>query len=53
MTQEDRERIGFVLRAWSVKSRRPPKLNPMADEAITRSNVGGLGSLVYICGLYL
>ena len=26
-----------------------PKLSPMADDAITRGGIGGLGSLVYIC----
>ena len=49
--------IAFVsrlfLRMWSTKTIRPPKLSPMADDAInTRDGVGGLGSPVYIYGLY-
>ena len=32
-------------------NRKTPKLSPMADDAITRSGIGSLVSLVYICGV--
>ena len=34
------------------KNQKTPNLSPMADDAITRGDIGGLGSPVYICGLY-
>ena len=42
--------LHLFLSVWSAKTRRPPKLSPMADDAITRGGVEGLVSLVYICG---
>ena len=33
------------------KNPQTPKLSPMADDTITWGSIGGLGSLVYICGL--
>ena len=46
---------GLVLRKLVFacvvgKNQKTPKLSPMADDAITRGGIGGLGSLVYICG---
>ena len=35
---------------WSANPK-TPELSPMADDAIPRGGIGGLGSLVYICGL--
>ena len=41
--------LRLFLHVWSAKSQSTPKLRPMADDAITRSGMEGLGSLVYIC----
>ena len=42
----------FVLRlflhVWSAKNPKTPTLSPMADDAITRGSIRGLGSPVYI-----
>ena len=48
---EDRECIYFAFAFACVvgKTRRPPKLSTMADDAITRGGIGSLLSLVYIC----
>ena len=50
--REDHERIGFgFVFAWVVsKNPKTPKLSPMGDDAITQCGIGGLVSLVYICG---
>ena len=50
-TREDRERICFAFAFAFVVSKNPktPKLSPMADKAIARGGIGGLGSLLYIC----
>ena len=55
MADEDREHIGFafVFACAVGKTPKTPKLNLMADEAITQGGIGGLGSLVYICGKYM
>ena len=52
MARKDRERIGFAFVFVCVVGKNPktPKLSPIADDAITRGGIGGLGSLVYICG---
>ena len=45
----------FVVRLFCVcdgQKFEDPKLRPMADDAITQSGIGGLGSLVYICEAY-
>ena len=49
---EDRECIFLVfvfLHVWLAKIQKTPKLSPMAEDTITRGDIGGLGSL-YICG---
>ena len=38
----------FFLRVWSAKTQSTPNLSPMADDAITRGSIGGLGSPMYI-----
>ena len=46
----------FVLRVFCVCGQQKPenpKLSPMADDAIKRGGIGGLGSLVYIGGYQL
>ena len=52
MTCKDRDRIGFafVFACMVGKILNTPKLSLMADKAIIRNNIGGLGSLVYIWG---
>ena len=45
--------LRLLLRVWSAKTRRPPKLSPMADDAITRGGIGSLVSPLYICGMYI
>ena len=40
----------LFLRVWSAKNLKTPKLSPVAEDTITRGSIGGLGSLVYICG---
>ena len=52
MASEDCERICFLFVFACVVNKNPktPKLSPMAGDAITRGGIGGLGSLVYICG---
>ena len=43
----------LVLHLYCVRGRqnpKTPKLSFMADAAITRGGIGGVGSLVYICG---
>ena len=51
-TRKDRERIccAFAFVCVIGKNLKTPKLSPMADDAITRGGIGGLGSLVYIYG---
>ena len=51
MAHKDCGRIGFAFASACVVGKNPedPKLSPMADNAIIRDSVGGLGSLVYIC----
>ena len=44
MGHEDRGRIGFAC-----MFNKNPILSPMADNTIIRGNMGGLGSLVFIC----
>ena len=48
---EDCERtcFAFIFTCVVVKNPKTPKLSPMADDAITRSGIGGLVSLC-ICG---
>ena len=43
------EDSAFVF-VWAVGKNRRPKLRPIADDAIICVGIGGLGSLVYICG---
>ena len=52
MAREDCGRISFAsVFAWVVgKNPKTPKLSHMADNAFTRGGIGGLRSLVYICG---
>ena len=33
-----------------TKNPKTPNLNPMADDAITRGGIQGLGSPMYVCG---
>ena len=40
--------LHLLLCVWKAKFWRPPT---MADDAITQGSIGGLGSLVYICGV--
>ena len=51
MVCKDHGCIGFAFAFECViaKNLKTPKLSPMADSAITRGGIGGLGSLVYIC----
>ena len=51
MAPEDRGRICFayVFACVIDKPQRPP-MSPMADDVITQGGIGGLKSLVYICG---
>ena len=60
MVREDCERscftfiFGYVVGIFGCmvcKNQETPKLSSMADDAITRGGIGGLGSLVYICAL--
>ena len=48
MAHEDRGCICFAC----VVGKKPktPNLSPMADDAITRGGIRGLGSPLYICG---
>ena len=39
----------LILRVWSAKPD-DPQIEHMVDDAITWSNIGSLGSQVYICG---
>ena len=50
--REDCERICFAFTFACVVGKNPktPKLNPMADDAITRVGIGSLVSPSYICG---
>ena len=51
MTHKDCARIGFAF-CFCVRGRQNPEdpiLSPMADDVITQGDIGGLGSLVYIC----
>ena len=52
MTRKDRGRIGCAFGFACVVDKNPktPKLSSMADDAFTWGGIGGLGSLVYICG---
>ena len=52
MACEDHGRIGFmsVFECMVGKNLKTPKLSSMVDNAITRGGIGGLGSLMYICG---
>ena len=54
MTRKDRGRICFVWVFACVvgKNLKTPNLSPMAYDAITLDGTGGLGSLVYIYGVY-
>ena len=51
MAPEDRECIcvAFVSACVIGKPQRPP-MSPMADDTITLGGIGGLRSLVHICG---
>ena len=40
----------FVFACVVVKNPRTPNLSPMADNAITRGSIRGLGSPLYVCG---
>ena len=40
--------LHFRLCGWQKPE--DPQIEPIANEAITRGSIGGLGSLVYICG---
>ena len=53
MSRKDHERIcfSFIFTCAVGKNPKTPKLSPMAVNAITRGGIGGLGSLVYICGI--
>ena len=48
--REDCERISFACVFAYVVGKNPktPNLSPMADDAITRDGIGGLGPSVYI-----
>ena len=48
MACEDLGRICFACVVG--KNPQTPNLTPMADDAITRGSIGGLGSPVYIYG---
>ena len=50
--REDRERISLrlFLCVWSAKTPPPLSPKPKGDYAITWGGIGGLGSLVHICG---
>ena len=52
IAREDCERIclSFIFACVVGKNPKTPKLSPMTDNAITRGGIGGLESLVYICG---
>ena len=50
MARKDCGCIGLFLRAWSAKNLKTPNLSPMAEDAITRGGIGGLGSPMYIYG---
>ena len=51
MGPKDREGICFAyIFACGGQKPEDPKLSPMADDIITQGGIGGLGSLVYICG---
>ena len=52
MAREDREHVCFAFIFVCVVSKKLKtlKLSPMAEDAITWGGIGGLGSLVYICG---
>ena len=43
----------FVFACVVGKIPKTPNLNPMADKAITRGGIQGLGSSLYICGCTL
>ena len=53
MAHKDQGRIVFAFDFVCMVSRNPKtnKLSPMADNIIKRGGLGGLGSLVYICGV--
>ena len=56
MVREDRERICFwFIFACVVNWQKPktPKFSLIADDAISWGGIGGLRSLVYICGITL
>ena len=44
--------IAYVFGVCGRQNPKTPHLSPMADDAITRGGIGGLGSPVYIYGLY-
>ena len=48
MESKDRGHIGLACVVG--KNPKTPKFSSMADDDITRGSIGGLGSLVYICG---
>ena len=55
MARKDRGRIcvAFICVCVVDKNLKIPNLSPMAADAITRGGIGGLGSPVYIYGLYI
>ena len=52
MARKDHEPICFEFAFACVVDKNPktPKLSSMADDNITRGDIGSLVSLVYICG---
>ena len=50
MALKDHECIGFVF--VTKKKKKDPQLSHMAAVPITQGGIGGLGSLVHICGNY-
>ena len=51
--RDDRGRICFAFTFACVVDKNPktPKLSPIADDTITRGNIGSPVSLVYSCGI--
>ena len=50
--RKDYERILFCIYFCMCGRQKPEDhLSPMADDAITQGDIGGPGSLVYICGV--
>ena len=43
--------LAFIFACMVSNNQKTPKFSPVADEAITQGGIGGLGSLVYSCGI--